>query len=255
MRVIPVIDLMGGQVVRGIAGRRDEYRPIRSKLVADSQPATAARAFVEQFGFQTAYVADLDAIAFVGDEPPLFAACYQRIAECGLSLWLDAGIGTAAAARRLQAILEPLPIDVQIVIGLESLQAPDALTEIVEVLGRARSIFSLDLQDGMPQTKISRWSSANPVELAYRALAHGLSRLIVLDLADVGMNGGTRTLATCRQIREAYGAAVELIAGGGVRGGKDLLALKDAGCDAALVASALHDGRLTAANLRAFGAP
>ena len=32
MEVIPVIDLLGGQVVRGVAGRRDEYRPIVSQI-------------------------------------------------------------------------------------------------------------------------------------------------------------------------------------------------------------------------------
>src|SRR5262245_36899970 len=121
MRVIPVIDLMNGVVVRGVAGRREEYRPIRSKLVADSQPSSAARAFAEEFGFDTAYVADLDAIQFQGDAPPYFTACYERIAECGLALWLDAGIGTAASAQHLLAALTPLAIDVQFVVGLESL--------------------------------------------------------------------------------------------------------------------------------------
>ena len=32
MRVLPFLDLKGGQVVRGIAGRRSEYVPIRSPL-------------------------------------------------------------------------------------------------------------------------------------------------------------------------------------------------------------------------------
>ena len=62
MRVIPVIDLMGGQVVRGVAGRRSEYRPVESRIAGDARPATVARAFVDEFGFEAAYVADLDAI-------------------------------------------------------------------------------------------------------------------------------------------------------------------------------------------------
>ena len=249
MRVIPVIDLMNGVVVRGVAGRRDDYQPIRSKLVADPQPQTAARAFAEQFGLGTVYVADLDAIRFLGDAPPFFTAAYRQIADCGLALWLDAGIGTVVAARGLQASLAAIPLDVQFVVGLESLADRTELAPIVQVLGRERTIFSIDLQEGVPRTKIARWMTADPVELAYAAMAHGLSRLIVLDLADVGMNGGTRTLATCRRIRTAFGAAVELTAGGGVRGGKDLLALAEAGCDAALVASALHDGRLSRAEI------
>jgi phosphoribosylformimino-5-aminoimidazole carboxamide ribotide isomerase len=40
-----------------------------------------------------------------------------------------------------------------------------------------------------------------------------------------------------------------LLAGGGVRGYEDLARLADAGCDGALVATALHDGRLCAADV------
>jgi phosphoribosylformimino-5-aminoimidazole carboxamide ribotide isomerase len=44
---------------------------------------------------------------------------------------------------------------------------------------------------------------------------------------------------------------VILLAGGGVRGLKDLESLAGCGCDGALVATALHDGRLGAADLMA----
>src|SRR5688572_18574193 len=93
MRVIPVIDLMNGQVVRGIGGKRSEYQPIKSQIATDAQPATVARAFVEHFGFDTAYVADLDAIQ--GRPPNLIA--WKEIHAAGLKLWLDAGIGTPQA--------------------------------------------------------------------------------------------------------------------------------------------------------------
>jgi len=65
----------------------------------------------------------------------------------------------------------------------------------------------------------------------------------------VGVAGGTRTLTLCRNIRGEF-PDIELTAGGGVRGIDDLRALADAGCDAALVASALHDGRLTPQDVR-----
>jgi len=44
-----------------------------------------------------------------------------------------------------------------------------------------------------------------------------------------------------------------LIAGGGVRGLADLTALARAGCNAALVASALHDGKLLPEDLLRAG--
>ena len=245
MRVIPVIDLMGGQVVRGLGGQRELYRPIRSQVAADAQPGTVARAFVERFGLDTAYVADLDAITCQFDDQPLFVPAYQRIAEAGLSLWLDAGIGTPARARQIRRKVQTAALDVHYVVGLETLAPERELTAIAEELGRERTIFSLDLKHGQPLTQVVRWLAADPVEIVFGVLASGISRVIVLDLADVGMQAGTGTLSLCRQIRAEYGAAVELIAGGGVRGLDDLKALADAGCDAALVASALHDGRLS----------
>jgi hypothetical protein len=46
---------------------------------------------------------------------------------------------------------------------------------------------------------------------------------------------------------------LQIVAGGGVRSAADLRSLSAAGCDAALVASALHDGRLTIHDCAALG--
>jgi phosphoribosylformimino-5-aminoimidazole carboxamide ribotide isomerase len=69
--------------------------------------------------------------------------------------------------------------------------------------------------------------------------------MIVLDLAQVGMDAGVGTLPLCRKLR-CLDSQLEIVAGGGVRSMRDLDALERAGCDAVLVASALHDGRLPA---------
>ena len=244
MRVIPVVDLLGGQVVRGIAGRRELYRPIVSNISKTAHPADVARAFVEKFGLDMVYIADLDAIACQSGDAPLFVEAYRRIAATGLRLWLDAGIGTPAAAKAIRDHLLPAALDLDFVIGLESLAPQRELTEIAKTLGRERTIFSLDLKHGQPLTQVQRWTAADPVEIVYGVLASGISRVIVLDLSDVGMQAGPGTLTLCRRIRD-MSLAVELIAGGGVRGLDDLKALADAGCDGALVASALHDGRLS----------
>jgi uncharacterized protein related to proFAR isomerase len=61
-RVIPVIDILHGQVVHGIAGNRSSYQPIQSRLTASTHPLDVAKAFHEVFGFTKLYVADLDAI-------------------------------------------------------------------------------------------------------------------------------------------------------------------------------------------------
>lgn len=249
MRVIPVIDLMGGEVVRGVAGRRSEYRPIVSHIASSSQPATVAKAFAVRFGFNTAYVADLDAIRFPRERKDYFVSCYREIVDQGILPWLDAGIGDVKAARYLKGELTRFEIPCQWVVGLESLSSPEALAHIAEVLNPQQTIVSLDLKDGAPLTSIAAWRHYQPLQIARELLATGITRLLVLDLADVGVGRGTGTLDLCRAIRREF-PAIELIGGGGVRGIDDLRTMADAGCDAALVASALHDGRLTPEEIR-----
>ena len=70
---------------------------------------------------------------------------------------------------------------------------------------------------------------------------------LVIDLARVGTGTGL-DLALVSRVREAV-PGLTLIAGGGVRGLDDVVRIADAGCDGALVASALHDGRLSAAEV------
>ncbi len=239
MRVIPVIDLLNGQVVRGVAGRRSEYRPILSQIASDAQPQTVAQAFVNHFAFDTAYVADLDAI--LHRHPSIEA--WQQIAAAGLKLWLDAGVSDGATARGVLQHASAAGIDVQLVIGLESL-ASFAELAAIRSLCPTSPIFSLDLQAGQPLTQIDDCQSLSPFAIAERAINAGIDQMILLDLADVGVAGGTRTVELCHLLRGQH-PHLRLIGGGGVRGPGDLQTLADAGFDAALVASALHDGRLS----------
>ena len=62
MDIIPVIDLMGGQAVHAKLGRRDEYRPLQSRLCRTSRPLDVAEALLALYPFRTLYLADLDAI-------------------------------------------------------------------------------------------------------------------------------------------------------------------------------------------------
>jgi phosphoribosylformimino-5-aminoimidazole carboxamide ribotide isomerase len=242
MRVIPVIDLMGGQVVRGVAGKRSEYRPVQSLIAVDAKPATVARAFVEQFGFEDVYVADLDAI--MGSQPNV--AAWNDIAAQGLRLWLDAGVGDATAARGVLSTLRSAGTGFQLVVGLESLKSLDDLVAIIKAWDFP--IVSLDLKARVPQTRIDELRDADPIAIAQALDDCGIRELIVLDLADVGLGQGTRTLDLCRQLSALR--RFRLICGGGVRGLDDLKAMADVGCDSVLVASALHDGRLTREDIR-----
>ena len=86
--IIPVLDLMRGRVVRGIAGRRESYRPVAGRLVDSADPLEIADAFVSQLGLDRIYLADLDAIE---DNQPAWNTI-EQLARAGHRLMVDAGL-------------------------------------------------------------------------------------------------------------------------------------------------------------------
>jgi phosphoribosylformimino-5-aminoimidazole carboxamide ribotide isomerase len=239
LRIVAVLDLLHGQVVRGVAGRRDEYRPVVSRLTESTAPLSMACAIREHLGISDLYLADLDAIR--GAPPSLDT--YGALLTAGFALWVDAGLRTARDAEPLAALGVP-----GIVAGLETLAGPAALGDLCGDHGPERILFSLDLKGGQPLADLSAWQAAGAWAVAERAVACGVRRLIVLDLAHVGMASGTGTEAFCARLTEAH-PDLEVTAGGGVRDAADLRRLAQCGVRAALVASALHDGRLSRADL------
>lgn len=240
MRILPVIDLLDGQVVRGIAGERTSYRPIVSTLASDAHPTSIAAAFA-RLGFRRCYVADLNAIQ--GDEPDW--KTYRELLERGLDVLIDAGCRTAARGDELASFRAADRSLAGIVVALETLRSTADLASLLQVIGRERLVFSLDLKHGRPLTQPGVWSDQSPREIAATVVAHGVRQLIVLDLAAVGTYGGGATLELCRELRAAH-PDLKIISGGGVRDQQDLAAFEQAGVDEVLVASALHDGKIHA---------
>lgn len=241
MKVLPVIDLLRGQVVRGIGGRRHEYRPIVSRLVSSAEPSAVACAFRDAFGLDDLYLADLDAIAGQAPAWPVYDSLLQK----GFRLWVDAGLAPGTPAK-----LADIGV-AAVVAGLESLSDADTLAEVLQRVGPQQLVFSLDIREGKPQSAVADWASHDAWTIARSVFAMGVQRLLALDLASVGEGHGTPTVELCRRCRSSY-PHVEVATGGGVRDARDLLELKHAGAAYALAASALHDGRLTRADIEAI---
>ena len=283
MRIIPVLDLKNGLVVRGIGGRRDEYRPVESVVARTADPIDVAISLREHFGFREFYIADLDAIA---GGPPHRDVLHD-LATRDLQLLVDAGLRDVAAGR---ALLDAGAT--RVIAALETSPGPEQLSSLLNALGPERVTFSLDMQAGKLMTSGNGWltnaeqpsdtlavspdsvaaglppsiaaglptvpharpqvsqtdarqpAGCTPTGVAARVLACGVRSLILLDLAGVGEGRGVPTLDLCRTIR-ALAPDLEIITGGGVRNNADLEALATAGADGVLIASALHNGTLT----------
>jgi len=236
VRVIPVIDLLGGAVVRGVGGQRDKYRPIESHLVDSSEPLAVANAIRDYLGTSYIYIADLDAIR----TGTLSRNCLEQLVHAGFDILLDAG---AFQVRQVGLLLDLGIRDV--VIALETLTDQTALAASIEKFGPDQVVFSLDLKANWPLMSDScPWSELTPSQIAEEAVDLGVERMIVLDLHSIGRGSGIPTLPLCQRLLQSH-PDLRLITGGGVRTQDDIDALTNEGLDGIMVASALHDGRLT----------
>jgi phosphoribosylformimino-5-aminoimidazole carboxamide ribotide isomerase len=227
MEVIPVIDLKDGVVVHARMGMRSAYAPIETPLSPTSRPNDVARGLLSIFPFETFYVADLDAIENKGNNN---AALRQLSVEFpDLVFWVDAGIADVHRAKRwLEAGFGHL------VLGSETQRD----SELIRYLCRDnRTILSLDFRGDAflgPAALLKEWDIW-PINV------------IVMTLARVGSASGPdmdrlTTIKSRVVNRQVYAA-------GGVRDANDLALLARVGIAGALVATSLHDGKLTGAQI------
>jgi phosphoribosylformimino-5-aminoimidazole carboxamide ribotide isomerase len=227
MEVIPVIDLKDGIVVHARMGTRSEYAPIKTPLSATSRPSDVARGLLSVFPFKKFYVADLNAIERNGDNN---AALKQLSAEhADLEFWVDAGIADGYGAERwLETSLGHL------VLGSET-QRDSGLSR--QLCRDKRTILSLDFRGD---------TFLGPVLLLNDANAWP-TKIIVMTLARVGSASGPDM--NCLTNIKSRAANRQVYAAGGVRDANDLASLAQAGIAGALVATSLHNGKLTGAQI------
>ena len=225
-----MLDLKQGVVVHARMGRRDEYRPIETPLSPTSDPVDVARGLLRVHPFATLYVADLDAIARNGDNHAALARL--RAAFPQVTLWVDNGICDCCSARDwLEAGWG------QLVLGSETQRD---CTVVHHLAGDARVVLSLDFRGPTFQGPRTLLDDA----------ACWPQKVIAMTLARIGSDAGPDLERLCA-IRDAAPGR-QVYAAGGVRDAADLVSLKRADIAGALVASSLHEGRLTGKDIGAL---
>lgn len=232
MQLIPVIDVRGGVVVHAVAGRRSEYRPLRSRLTESTEPLRVLEDLRARTAMNTFYVADLDGIC---DGHPNIGLI-ERLSGTGCRLLIDAGARTSSDLSRLRLSDHVLPV-----------AASETILDLEELLsGNAGEfVFSIDLHAGKlrladEKAVVAGWTEE---DIARRLAEAGIWDWIVLDTATVGMGSGISTLPLCRRWRERF-AGARIISGGGVKSAECVKEASAAGLEGLLVATALHDGRV-----------
>ncbi|MCP8317013.1 MAG: hisA/hisF family protein, partial [archaeon] len=178
MRVIPVIDIMGGVAVHAKGGQRYDYKPIKSQLCETSNPIDLALALRTKFGFRELYIADLDSIMGRGDNMDMLRRIYEY---SSMKIMVDSGIYYVKKVRNL------LHVGVEkVVVGTETLTGFEVLKKILNFSGHERIIVSIDMKNGEILSKCKEIVRLSPEALAKRLKSMGIKELILLDLSRVG---------------------------------------------------------------------
>lgn len=224
MNIIPVLDLMNGQVVHAKHGNRYEYLPIKSVLTDSSEPLAVVHALLTLYPFKQLYIADINAIEKTGSHQKIIFEIANQFPQ--LAIWLDAGFDNEVSMKSFPSS------NISPVLGSESLSS----IQQYRALSSASSSCAILSLDYRGDEFHGAQEFLNDVSLWPR-------RLIVMTLDKVGSNTGpdlTKLACIKQQSKQS-----NIYAAGGIRGAADLEALKTLGIDGALIASALHNGTLS----------
>ncbi|EHQ36823.1 HisA/HisF-related TIM barrel protein [Methanoplanus limicola] len=213
MKIILAVDIKGGEVVHGYKGRREIYKPLDWGLAGSTKPSE----YLTELKVKYPYLADLDRICRDSDNNSAVLSCR----DCGEYSYLNRGAETPS-----EALKEPW---IKNVISTETCRGnPEDYTDF--------DYFSVVVKDGraLPDGK-------NPAAVLKEASKAGFEGLIVLNLSSVGAEDSMGSLSI-EEVRSAYEGT--LLYGGGVNSVEDLLRLQDAGINGAIIATAVHKGRV-----------
>ena len=179
--IIPALDLKGDAVVHAKAGNRTAYRPIESPFGAADDPFAIARGLLDHTASPSLYIADLDAIAGVGNHFELVRGLSYALP--GTTLWIDAGFSDVADCAFW------LPLGATLVIGSESLDGLDVWREIQAAFGEG-VVLSLDFDAGGRRGPDGLFD--DPALWPQRVIAMNLSRVGTDQGPDIGRNQVSR---------------------------------------------------------------
>ena len=237
MKVVPVIDLKGGHVVRAVLGLRERYEPMVDNVYGTCKPVELATKLVLD-GFRVIYVADIDSI--MGGE--VNEEVFRSLKGLGAKLMADIGVDDEEKLRKA-AELADYPI-----IATESVPSLSFLSSALRGYGD-RAFVSLDLRGGRVVSRAPEVSGKALSEGLRLLKELGVRRVILVDFDRIGTYLGPNIEGA----KELVEGGFEVYVGGGVRGLEDLIILREIGVSGVLVASALYSGKVRVQELKALG--
>ncbi|MCL5876961.1 MAG: 1-(5-phosphoribosyl)-5-[(5-phosphoribosylamino)methylideneamino]imidazole-4-carboxamide isomerase [Candidatus Bathyarchaeota archaeon] len=231
MQLIPAIDLMSGKIVRLTRGEAETAKSYESQF---GTPLKAAERWKSE-GAGKLHIIDLDAAFSIGDNRAVIAEIAKNVS---LPIQVGGGIRSYETAEKL------LKTGIaQVILGSLAFSNPDVIPKILNRFGRDSVIVALDNRNG--RIMVEGWQTETPLAVddaleKYTQL--GVQTFLITSIAQDGMLSGPdlQTLNAATMFPEA-----KIIAAGGIGSIGDLTALKQIGCEGAVIGKALYEGRFT----------
>ena len=231
MELIPAIDLMSGKIVRLTKGKAETAKSYESQF---GTPLQAAERWRDE-GAGKLHIIDLDAAFSIGDNRSVIAEIAKNVSR---PIQVGGGIRSYKVAEDLLKTGAA-----QVILGSLAFSDPTVITKIQGRFGPDSVIVALDNQDGRIMVDGWQTTTAMTVDDALdKYVKLGVQANLITSIAQDGMLTGPdlQTLNAATMVPN-----VKVIAAGGIGTIGDLSALKEVGCEGAVIGKALYEGRFT----------
>ena len=223
-RIIFVLDILDGKAVHAIRGERTKYQPIKGSQICDSSNPLD---IISELNPKEVYIADLDRLQDLGDNFSLI----KEISEMTRTM-VDIGINSRDDVEKCAEIAD------NIILGTETASLELLENAVKKFPGRIN--VSIDMKNGKVLTKDGRLD-VEPEELIEKLTDYDIKDIIILELTRVGTSAGIDAAF----LKEIAGLSKhDVLVGGGIKDMDDIEALKKIGIGGALVATAVHNGKI-----------
>lgn len=217
MQIIPVIDLKDGLVVHAVRGNREKYQPIHlhSQLTKTSDIQAVLNSFLQLYSFKQFYIADLNAITGAGNHQQLIDSVLSTHPD--IDFWLDNGCQFSE--------INNIHSNLKQIIATESQRLPPSTST-------QKFILSLDYKNQQTMGHDTWFEQSDfwpDVVIA-----------MTLNRVGSGLGPDIEKLTALQQSHPEK----HWVAAGGIRHLMDLKLLEKNHIHAALLATALHSGRI-----------
>lgn len=226
MKIYPAIDLIKGKAVRLSGGNYNK------KTIYSNDPTSVAREFVES-GAEYLHIVDLDGAKA---KHPVNVGAIKEIADTvNIPIQLGGGI------RSIEAASEVLQYVDRVILGTVAITEPKIVKQMLDKFGPKKIIVSVDYKDAEPA--INGWlegGDVSGVQLRRTLQDFGVETVIITDVERDGMLAGPNV----GLMKEWKEKGFEVICAGGVTSVSDIVELKDASIDGAIIGKALYENRI-----------